>query len=161
MSGSSVFLKLIYLLLPCLKYCICPTFFISITLHFPLMYIDTRTYWNVFLKHLHDSVLWFIFIYPFAFFALFASGKGYLFVCWYWFIISIFICLGFLVKNFGSRAQTKVCGLELKTCSAKWNQGFVALLVTQTTVVYILDWSQSVNLKQSDSCPFPPSRQIK
>lgn len=108
------FLKLIYLLLPCLKYCICPAFFISITLHFPLMYIDTRTYWNVFLKHLHDSVLWFIFIYPFALFVLFASGKGYLLVCWYWFIISIFICLGFLVKNFGSGAQTKVCGLELK-----------------------------------------------
>lgn len=78
------FEKLIYLLLPCLKYCICPTFFISITLHFDLMYIHTRTYWNVFMKHLHDSVLWFIFIYPFALFvcSLFVCiGEGYLLVC--------------------------------------------------------------------------------
>ncbi len=38
------------------------------------MYIHTRTYWNVFLKHLHDSVLWFIFIYAFALFVCLGLG---------------------------------------------------------------------------------------
>lgn len=51
---------------------------------FSLVYIHTRTYWNVFIKHLHDSVLWFIFIYPFALSvsSLFVcKGDGYLSVC--------------------------------------------------------------------------------
>lgn len=71
-----MFTQLISLLLPCLKYCICPTCFTTVPLHFALMYIHTRTYWNVFLKHLHDSVLWFIFIYPFALFAYLFRGGG-------------------------------------------------------------------------------------
>lgn len=106
---------------------------------FSLMYIHTRTYWNVFMKHLHDSVLWFIFIYPFALFvcSLFVcKGDGYLSVCWYWFIISIVI-LGRGLSKFQFRGlnSTKVWGLWLDLLSR--NQGLVALSVTPTTAVYI------------------------
>lgn len=51
---------------------------------FSLMYIHTRTYWNVFMKRLHDSVLWFILIFPFALFicsSFVCKGDGYLSVC--------------------------------------------------------------------------------
>lgn len=104
-----MFTQLISLLLPCLKYCICPTFFISIPLHFALMYIHTRTYWNVFLKHLYI----------------------YLSICF----VCLFVCLGegvsvgllILIYNihfnlfgfcqifwFQGPNSTKVCGLWLK-----------------------------------------------
>lgn len=140
MSGSSVF-ENGYI-------CRCPIWStvyvplsLSITLSFALMYIHTRTYWNVFMKHLHDSVLWFIFIYPFALFvcSLFVcKGDGYLSVCWYWFIISIVISGRGLSKvqfSFGGQTvrRYEACGLNL----LRRNQGLVALLVTSTTAVYI------------------------
>lgn len=46
-ENSIMFTRLISLLLPCLNYCICPALFILIPLHFALMYIHTRTFWNV------------------------------------------------------------------------------------------------------------------
>lgn len=39
-----------YLLLPCLKYCLCPAPFISTILDFALSFIHTRTYWNAWKK---------------------------------------------------------------------------------------------------------------
>lgn len=107
-----MFTQLISLLLPCLKYCICSTFFIPPP-SFVLMFIHTRTYWNVFLKHLHDSVLWFIFIYPSSLFiCLFVWGRGYLLTL----IYNIHFNLFGVLSRFWFQGPncTKVCGLCLK-----------------------------------------------
>lgn len=115
--------------------------FISITLYFALMYIHTRTYWNVFMKHLHDSVLWFIFIYPFALFvcSLFVCKRG-------WVSIGLLILIYNIHRYFGEgvvKSSVQFRGLTVLRYEARGlnllsrNQGLVALLVTPTTAVYI------------------------
>jgi len=46
-ENDIMFTRLISLLLPSLNYCICPAFVLSIPLQFALMYIHTRTFWDV------------------------------------------------------------------------------------------------------------------
>lgn len=93
-----------------------PLSFISIPLYFALMYIHTRAYWSVFLKHLQDSVF---------------VVSIYLSICF----VCLFVCLGgggsvlLLIlncnfrltclaycQNFGFQRPngTKLCGLWLK-----------------------------------------------
>ena len=159
-NNYMMFTRLISLLLPCLKYCTCPAFF-SLHLHFALMYIHTRTYWDVFSRSISMTVFCALslFIHLLGYFVCLFRGGG---ICWsvdFRFIKFTFICFGVFIFSkilVPGAKQYKGMWPVAKTCSAKWNQGLVALLVTQTTVVYIPDWSRSVNLKHSDSRPFPP-----
>lgn len=73
------------------------------------MYIHTKTSWNVFLKHLHESVLWFIFICPFALFVCICLQGVFLLILIYSLHLNLF---GFLSKFWLKRPNTtKVFGL--------------------------------------------------
>lgn len=69
---------------------------------FSLLYMNTRTYGKAVLSR--DSVLCWLFIYPFALFvcllARLEERRGFLLVCWFWFFFFSF------VRNLGSRGPT-------------------------------------------------------
>lgn len=116
-----------YLLLPCLKYCICPALFMSMILHFALLYIHTRTYWNAWQKHLIAFCGLFLFIHLHCFFVCMREGK---LSVWYWYIKSVVYLFKMLTDNLvpGSNRRSAAKTVE-------WNQGPVALLVTQIQTV--------------------------
>lgn len=109
-----------YLLLPCLKYCICPA---PLYLHDLAFCSIVHSHKNLLecLAKASYSVLWFLFILSICIVSLFVWGRG---------SCQSDIEIGHLLL-----IQDSDAGLQPKPSSAAWNQGPVALLVTQIQTV--------------------------
>lgn len=120
-----MFSQLISLLSPCLKYCICPTFFISVPLHLTPMYIHTRTYWNVSFEASpwQCFVLILLFVRLLCLFVCFGEGSsvGPLILIYSTHLHSFGVSTKFWFQ--GPNSTNVWCGLLLKSSSAKWKSG--------------------------------------
>lgn len=134
-----------YLLLPCLKYCLCPAPFISTILDFALSFFHTRTYWNAWKKKHLSCVLWFMFILSIRIVSLFVWGEGKLSV-WYWDKTSTVYLLKILtddlVPGSNRRSRNKTKPHKLRQRCKYWTGGL---------------WRQH----HSSSRPLPAFRQIR